>query len=108
MFRWRHLLVAVALVAGYLVGVPLPAQAADPCAPPTNPIACENSKPGTDPSMWDVDGAGDSTIQGFATDSSVNVGNSISFKIKTSPELQHHDLPLRLLRGTWRPSDRRL
>ncbi len=84
MFRWRHLLVAVALVAGYLVSVPLPAQAADPCAPPTNPIACENSKPGTDPYVWDIDGAGDSTIQGFATDASVNVGASISFKVKTS------------------------
>ena len=31
--------------------------------------------------MWDINGAGDSTIQGFATDTSVNVGGTIGFKI---------------------------
>ena len=46
-------------------------------------MACENSKPGTDPEIWDIDGAGDSSIQGFATDISVNVGQRIDFKIKT-------------------------
>ena len=34
--------------------------------------------------MWDIDGAGDPSIQGFAADSSVNLASSISFKIKTS------------------------
>ena len=29
--------------------------AADPCAAGGNPIVCENSKPGTDPSVWDID-----------------------------------------------------
>ena len=37
------------------------------------------------PSQWDVDGAGDSTIQGFATDISVNVeGQVLGFKVKTN------------------------
>ena len=67
----------------YLVSVPLPAQAADPCTPPTNPIVCENAKPGTDPSVWDITGAGDPSIQGFSTDISVNVGQRIDFKIDT-------------------------
>ena len=58
--------------------------AASTCAPGVNPIACENSKPGTDPSVWDINGAGDSSIQGFSTDISVNVGSSIDFKVDTT------------------------
>ncbi len=51
-----------------------------------NDIACENSKTGTPSSTWDIPngGAGDSTIQGFATDISVNQGQNISFKINTT------------------------
>jgi hypothetical protein len=48
-----------------------------------NPVVCENSKTGTDPDVWDIDGAGDESIQGFATDISVNVGSTVQFKIKT-------------------------
>ena len=52
-----------------------PASAAGPCGPPvTSVIACENTLPGDPPSDWQVSGAGDSTIQGFATSMSVNVG----------------------------------
>jgi hypothetical protein len=63
-----------------------PAQAAtDPCATPVNAIACENSKTGSPASEWDdIWGAGDDTIQGFATDISVNVGSAVSFKIKSA------------------------
>jgi Domain of unknown function (DUF4082)/Bacterial Ig-like domain/Bacterial Ig domain len=57
--------------------------AVDPCAPLINPVACENSKPGTPKSTWDVSGAGTSTIQGFATNISVNRGQTVQFKIKT-------------------------
>ncbi|HEY5183303.1 MAG TPA: N,N-dimethylformamidase beta subunit family domain-containing protein, partial [Actinomycetes bacterium] len=60
------------------------ASAADPCNPVVSVIACENSKPGTPESVWDISGSGDSTIQGFATGMSVNVGQTESFKIKTS------------------------
>jgi hypothetical protein len=56
----------------------------DPCDPVVNPVACENSKPGTADTVWDISGAGDDTIQGYATDISVNVGQTISFKIKTT------------------------
>ena len=56
---------------------------ADPCGPGGNVIACENSKPGADWSEWEVDGAGDESIQGFATDISANVGQRIDFKIDT-------------------------
>ncbi len=33
----------------------------------SNPVACENQLPGDPPSDWQVSGAGDSSIQGFAT-----------------------------------------
>lgn len=58
--------------------------AGDPCGPSGNAISCENSKPGSPPSEWDIDGAGDADIQGFATDISVNVGGRVDFKIDTS------------------------
>jgi hypothetical protein len=55
-----------------------------PCAPPvTNPIACENTKAGNPESEWDITGAGDSTIQGFATQISVNKGETVRFKVDT-------------------------
>lgn len=55
----------------------------DPCGPGGNPIVCENAKPGADPGEWEIEGAGDESIQGFATDISVNVGSRIDFKIDT-------------------------
>ena len=57
---------------------------AAPCDPPVlNPIVCENSKAGNPPSEWDVNGAGDPNIQGFATDISVDQGQTARFKVKT-------------------------
>ncbi len=62
-----------------------PVFAATPCdSPVTSPIACENSKPGSPSSEWDISVAGDSTIQGFSTDISVNKGDTVRFKIKTT------------------------
>jgi hypothetical protein len=49
-----------------------------------NPVAIENTLPGTPQSVWDVTGAGDPSIQGFATDMSVNRGQTISFKVATN------------------------
>ncbi len=75
---------ALSLVsAGLTLLATPPASAADPCGPTGNKIACENSKPGTPKSVWDITGAGDSDIQGFATDISVNVGSRVDFKIDT-------------------------
>jgi Domain of unknown function (DUF4082)/Fibronectin type III domain/Bacterial Ig domain len=68
----------------------------NPCAVPvTNPVACENTKPGVPPEQWQVEGIGDETIQGFATAISVNVGGTESFKIKT-PSTKYHVNILRL------------
>ena len=53
------------------------------CASPPNPVVAENCLPGNPASEWDVSGAGDPTIQGFATDISVNQGATVSFKIAT-------------------------
>jgi WD40 repeat protein len=55
----------------------------DPCSTGGNLIVCENSKTGNPSSEWDISGAGDTSIQGFATDISVNRGQSVRFKINT-------------------------
>ena len=69
------------------------ARAAGPCGPPvTSVIACENTQPGDPPSDWQVSGAGDSTIQGFATSMSVNAGQTESFKISTPAKAYHIDI----------------
>ncbi len=70
------------------------------CTPPVvNKVACENTLPGADPSTWEVDGNGDADIQGFATAMSVNVGDTVGFKIKsTSSNYPHRHPAPRLLR----------
>lgn len=72
-------MVPVLALAGLHAGI---AQAS--CAVPANPVEAENCQTGTDPSVWRVFGAGDSTIQGFATQMSVNAGQTISFKVDTT------------------------
>ena len=59
------------------------AAAADPCSG-GNAVACENSKPGNPQSEWDIQGAGDDAIQGFATTMSVQPGSTVKFKIKAA------------------------
>ena len=60
-----------------------------PCDPSiSNPIVCENAQTGAPASVWDVTGAGDETIQGFATDISVDQGQTVFFKIDT-PSTQY-------------------
>ncbi|MEU4695236.1 N,N-dimethylformamidase beta subunit family domain-containing protein [Actinoplanes sp. NPDC023714] len=82
-FRWRTLLVLI--LAATCLAVPLAGPAsADPCAPLVNAIACENSKPGTPKSTWDVSGYGSDALQGFPTQISVNAGTPVDFKIKSS------------------------
>jgi Domain of unknown function (DUF4082)/Bacterial Ig domain/Carboxypeptidase regulatory-like domain len=53
------------------------------CSSPANPIEAENCLPGNPPSDWQINGSGDPTIQGFATDISVNAGQTINFKVNT-------------------------
>lgn len=52
------------------------------CAAPKNPIEAENCLPGSPPSEWFQ--AGDTTIQGFPTNMSVNLGQAIDFKVLTN------------------------
>ncbi len=62
------------------------------CASPANPIEAENCKTGNPSSEWDISGAGDANLQGFATDISVNRGGTISFKIDTTASAYHIDI----------------
>ena len=77
-FRYCFLLLTVV----YPLWLATPALAS--CSSPANAIEAENCLPGTPQTTWDVSGAGDSTIQGFTTDISVNVGQTVSFKISTN------------------------
>jgi len=62
------------------------------CTAPKNAIEAENCLPGNPPSQWYVQGAGSPNIQGFATDISVNVGQTIFFKISTNAVLWRIDI----------------
>jgi hypothetical protein len=66
--------------------------AAASCAPPKNPIECENALPGAPSSDWDISGVGDPSIQGFATDISVNRGQRVRFKIATDARAYRLDI----------------
>jgi len=74
-------------LAGLLVAIGLPVLVASPamagpCDAPTNPVVCENSKPGTPRDDWFIESQyGD--IEGFATQTSVQPGQRLDFKIKT-------------------------
>ena len=57
-----------------------------------NAIACENQLTGDPPSDWQVSGVGDTTIQGFATQMSVQPGDTESFKISTPSTSYHIDI----------------
>ncbi|WP_209857379.1 DUF4082 domain-containing protein [Rhizobium herbae] len=48
-----------------------------------NKIALENMKQGNPRSEWGIDGDGDGNIQGFATQISSNIGQTVDFKIAT-------------------------
>ena len=79
------LLIASTVVAAQLAGAA--AASAATCS-----IACENAKAGTPQSTWDINGAGSSGLQGFATDISVNVGQTQSFKVKTTARSYRLDI----------------
>ncbi|KYC37736.1 hypothetical protein WA1_04250 [Scytonema hofmannii PCC 7110] len=80
------MMLAILVVLQLNVSDPLLVQkalAVDPCSSPVNSIVAENCLAGNPKSEWDISGIGDSSIQGFATDISVNKGETVSFKIKT-------------------------
>jgi hypothetical protein len=80
------ILTGITLVLTLTIAIPSAAQAAQAAAACTgNEIACENQLAGTPASVWDDigTGAGDGSIQGFATQMSVNKGDTVHFKIDT-------------------------
>jgi hypothetical protein len=83
----RRLVLALAATLVLLASYPASGLAA--CA---NPVACENEKPGSSPGTWQVAGAGDSTIQGYATTMSVDRGQTIRFKVKTTASAYRIDI----------------
>jgi hypothetical protein len=62
------------------------------CSSPGNSIEAENCLPGTPESTWDISGSGDSSIQGFADNISINAGQTINFKIKSTANAYHLDI----------------
>jgi len=73
--HFRGLLrLASALFVAVSVLILFSAAAHASCTSPANAIEAENCLPGTPQSQWDISGAGDPSIQGFATDISFNVG----------------------------------
>ncbi|WP_228641934.1 DUF4082 domain-containing protein [Microtetraspora sp. AC03309] len=68
------------------------ARALRAACPPTSIICLENSLPGTPPSQWDIPGAGSTNIQGFATQMSVNHGQTVQFKVNTDATAYRVDI----------------
>src|SRR5919197_1961410 len=87
---WAARVAAMAALAVMVLATAPAAHAS--CASPENPIVAENCKQGTPSSVWDVPGAGDDTIRGFATDISVNRGSTVQFKIDTSASSYRVDI----------------
>ncbi len=79
----RTSLIFLGLVASLLLG--MTGQVRAQCSTPANAIVAENCLAGSPASEWDLGAGqnGDLTIQGFATDISVNQGDTVSFKINT-------------------------
>src|SRR5580765_3435178 len=75
----RVLLLLAAVGVGLSTG---PEPRAQACG--SNPIVCENNLTGNPASEWDVSGAGNTTIHGFATDISVNRGGTARFEVSTT------------------------
>ena len=69
------------------------AAATTSCDPATSGVVvCENQQPGAPQAQWDVVGTGDSTLQGFATDISVNAGSTVRFKVKSTASAYRVDI----------------
>src|SRR5215203_6161771 len=83
--HWRVGQIVLAMMIAALPMLPAePARAqAGPCTSPANAIVAENCQTGNPASEWAIVGAGDDSIQGYATDISVNKGQAVTFKVKT-------------------------
>ena len=73
-----------AAIAGAVILLPGAASAfTDPCGVDSNPIVCENSKPGLDVEDWYSPSAW-GPIEGFTTKTSVLPGETVQLKVKSS------------------------
>ncbi|MCB0015931.1 MAG: hypothetical protein KDE34_28645, partial [Anaerolineales bacterium] len=63
-----------------------------PSTAQANKIVRENLLPGSPSTEWDINGWGDPSIQGFATDISINLGETVNFKIKTDSDNYRIDI----------------
>jgi hypothetical protein len=86
------LAVAIAFSLSLATGATAATETEDNCASAANPVVCENALPGDPEGNWQIAGVGDSTIQGFATSMSVNVGETESFKIDTPAKAYHIEI----------------
>jgi hypothetical protein len=62
------------------------------CAAPANATVAENCLTGNPSTEWDVTGTGDATIQGYATQISVNRGETVGFKVDTDAAAWRMDI----------------
>jgi Domain of unknown function (DUF4082)/Bacterial Ig-like domain/Bacterial Ig domain len=62
------------------------------CASPANAVVAENCLAGSPSSEWDISGAGDPTIQGYAAQFSVNRGSTVQFKVSTNAAAYRFDI----------------
>ncbi len=91
--RLSLLSVLVLVLAGLgIVTASAPAVAAPCDAPILSPVACENTLPGNPESEWGVTGAGSTSIQGFATQISVDQGETVGFKVDTAASSYRLDI----------------
>jgi hypothetical protein len=89
---WRASNYWVDVVFSSTTAPPPPPPPANPCTSPANPTVAENCLAGAPRSQWDVSGAGDATIQGFAAQMSVNRGETVSFKVQTDARAWRADI----------------
>ena len=64
--------------------------ASDPCGAGSNPVVCENSKPGTPMSDW-FSASAYGNVEGFSTQESVQAGDTLSLKVQ-SPTPYHVEI----------------
>src|SRR2546421_12284528 len=80
--RGGRLAVVAALILAVLPLAGSAQAASDPCGSGSNPIVCENSKPGSPKTDWFSPNAyGD--IKGFSSKESVQAGDTVQFKVQS-------------------------
>jgi len=74
------------------IGIAIAQGNSDACGAPANRTVAENCKAGNPSTEWDVNGSGDPRIQGFATEISVNAGETEYFKVRSDSKVYRIDV----------------